>query len=349
LPLYSVGWSLTTGMCGLVSGFWGMLLARLGMGIAEAGIFPCATSALGRWFPSTRRAWACGLLLAFMGVGGAVGSSLSGFIVAYLSWRWMFLLYTVPGVAWAAGFFIWFRDHPREHRNVNAAELAIIEEGSIPTPVSQDTAPVPWGAILSSGSLWLLGSQQFFRSMGFAAFMTDFPTFLQKARGASIVEAGNWNGSAFSAVVLGSLAGGVVSDWVLVRTGSRSLSRKGLGLVSTVSGGVFILLAYFAESLWLTGLLISVGTLLYSLSNSCGYALTIDMGGKYVAPVFALVNSLANLGYVVFPLMVPLVLDWSGQDWNAVLLLTSGAFLSASACWVFFNPYADITGEPKKA
>jgi ACS family glucarate transporter-like MFS transporter len=345
LPVFSTCWSLATGMCGLVSGYSGLLTARLGMGAAEAGIFPCATSALGRWFPSTRRGWACGLLLAFMGVGGTVGSSLSGYIVEYMSWRWMFLLYTVPGLAWAAGFWVWFRDQPREHRSVNAAELAVIEEGTAAVPEAAQTGPVPWGTILSSPALWLLGSQQFFRSMGIAVFMTKYPTFLLKARGASTIESGNWNGVAFAAVVVGSMVGGMMSDWILVRTGSRVLSRKGLGLVSTASGAGFILLASRVESLWLTGVLVGIGTLLMALSNSCGYALTIDMGGRYVAPVFAVVNSLANLGYVVFPLLVPWLLVWTNQDWNSVLWLVAAAFLAASACWVFFNPYATVVPE----
>ncbi len=176
--------------------------------------------------------------------------------------------------------------------------------------------------------------------------MTKYPTFLKQARDATDIEAGNWNGLAFVAVVLGSSAGGILSDWILVRTKSRWLSRKALGLASTVSAAVFILLAYPVESLWLTGVLMGTGTLFLSLSNSCGYALTIDMGGRYVAPVFAIVNSLANLGYVVFPLVVPPLLEWTHQDWNSILLLVAGAFLSASACWVLFNPYATVVAEP---
>jgi MFS family permease len=347
LSVYSLGWSLATGLSGLVTGYWGLLFARLGMGFGEAGIFPCATSALGRWFPSTRRGWACGLLLAFMGVGGTVGSSLSGYIVQYLDWRWMFLLYTVPGVAWALGFYWWFRDNPRDHSGVNAAELEIIEEGPVLAPPSAvPRAPVPWGSILGSGSLWLLGAQQFWRSFGLAFYMTDYPSFLEKTRGATLIESGNWNSAVFSAVVGGSLIGGIVSDWVLYRTGSRWLARKGLGLVSTVSAALAMVAAYHAETLWLTGTLVVLSTLGLSLSNSCGYALTIDMGGDYVAPVFAIVNSLANFGYVVFPLLVPVLLERTNGDWNTVVLLVAGAYLAAALCWMFFNPYAQIVPPP---
>lgn len=349
LAVFAAVWSETTGLCGLATGYGQLLVYRLGMGAAEAGIFPCATTALGRWFPSTRRAWVCGMLTAFMGVGGVLGGVISGYLVAYLSWRWMFLLYTIPGVLWALGFYWWFRDRPREHRGVNAAELAVIEEGPAAGRPASPAGPVPWGIILSSGALWLLGFQQFFRSLGLAFFQSYYPSFLEHARGASVVEAGNYTGTAFGALVFGSLVGGMLADWILVRTGSRSLSRKGLGLVSTISGAAAVAAALSVDSLWLTGLLVAGAALLVSLSNSCGYALTIDMGGKYVPAVFAVVNSLANFGYVFFPKLITPREDWTRQDWDSVLILVMSAFLGAALCWVFFNPYARITGEAEEA
>lgn len=348
LSLYSAVWSVATGLCGLAIGYPDLLMYRLGMGAAEAGIFPCATTALGQWFPRTRRAWVCGLLTAFQGVGGTVGGLLSGPLVVYLSWRWMFLLYTIPGVAWAAGFFWWFRDTPRQHRGVNDAELAVIEDGEQPAPAKDDDAcgqPVPWGAMASSPSLWLLGLQQFFRSMGLAFFMTYYPTFLQTGRGAALITAGAYNGLAYAALVAGSILGGLIADWILVRTGSRTLSRKGFGMACTFGGALLVIAAFFVESLELTALLVSTGTLVVSLANSCGYALTIDLGGKSVAPVFAVVNTLANFGYVLFPKLATALLERTGQNWNAVLLLVSAAFLAATLCWVLLNPYANVTGD----
>jgi MFS family permease len=228
---------------------------------------------------------------------------------------------------------------------VNPAELALIEEGPAGAPAHGAAAPVPWGTILSSVALWVLGAQQFCRSFGLAIFMTEYPTLLQESRGATLMESGFWNGSVYASLVLGSTVGGMISDRILVRTGSRSLSRKGLGLVSTAGGALLMLGAAFIDSLWLTGVLVALSTLCLSLSNSSGYALTIDMGGKYVAPVFAVVNMVANFGYVVFPLVVPLLRAWSDQNWNSIILLVAAAFLAASICWLLFNPYARITGE----
>jgi ACS family glucarate transporter-like MFS transporter len=352
LPAFATVWSAATGLCGLAFGYPDLLVYRLCMGAAEAGIFPGATTALGRWFPSTRRAWVCGLLLAFMGIGGAVGGSLSGRIIQHLSWRWMFLLYAVPGVVWSLGFLWWFRDSPGAHRGVNAAERALIEDGDVAPATAEDKHPrdsVPWKAILTSGALWLLAFQQFFRSLGLGLFQSYYPTFLVNARGANLIDSGDYTGSAFIAVVLGSVLGGMIADWILVRTGSRALSRKGVGLVSTFSAAVVVLAAFFVHSLWLTALLVAVSVLLLSLSNSCGYALTIDMGGKYVALVFAIVNSMANLGYVVFPSLATELRKQFNGDWNVVLLIVVGANLAAAACWVFFNPYARITGEADDA
>ena len=114
LPLFAAAWSVATALCAAPGGFAGLLAARLLMGAAEAGIFPAAAAALGRWFPGGRRAGASGILAAFMGVGGAVGAALSGAALGVMPWQAMFLLYALPGLVWAAGFWVWFRT-PRPH------------------------------------------------------------------------------------------------------------------------------------------------------------------------------------------------------------------------------------------
>ena len=53
------------------------------------------------------------------------------------------------GVAWAVGFWFWFRDDPASHRGVNAVELATIRAGSQAEPEKPKAEPVPWGEVLA--------------------------------------------------------------------------------------------------------------------------------------------------------------------------------------------------------
>ena len=56
LTIYIVLWSLFTAMTGFVSGFTGLLMARLLCGVAEAGAYPTAMALIRKWVPFIGRA-----------------------------------------------------------------------------------------------------------------------------------------------------------------------------------------------------------------------------------------------------------------------------------------------------
>jgi hypothetical protein len=61
LTIYIVLWSLFTAMTGFVTGFAGLLVARLLCGVAEAGAYPTSMALIRKWIPLTgRAAWLCG-------------------------------------------------------------------------------------------------------------------------------------------------------------------------------------------------------------------------------------------------------------------------------------------------
>ena len=43
-----------------------------------------------------------------------------------MHWRETFMSFAILGIVWAAVFFAWFRDNPRDHRVVNSAEAALL-------------------------------------------------------------------------------------------------------------------------------------------------------------------------------------------------------------------------------
>jgi len=142
LPLFASVWSLATSAMGLATGFVSLFAAQLGMGLAQAGVFPASTQSIGQWMPSTRRAVACGWLASCMSAGGAVAVALTGWMLQEMSWRWVFAVFCLPGLIWASVFYLWFRDTPAEHRGVNAAELENIRgadsEAILPLPARHE-------------------------------------------------------------------------------------------------------------------------------------------------------------------------------------------------------------------
>jgi sugar phosphate permease len=338
LPLLCVVGSAATVLLGLAGGLGVLLLARLAMGTAQAGMFPCATDTFAKWFPPTQRAVASGFLAGAMSVGGALGAFLTGWFLPEVGWRGLFLLYALPGFAWAAGFYAWFRDRPQDYPRVGLKELAAI---GVPVDQAGPHEPMPWVEIVRSPALaWICG-QQFLRAGGYMFYSTWFATYLRETRGVSLQGAGVLTSLPLLAFVCGSLSGGLVSDWLLTRSGSRRVGRQGVAVASQFACSLFVLLARPVGDAWSAVLLISAGSFCAAMGGPCAYAITIDMGGRYVAPVFSTMNMAGNVGAMLFPVIIPWLVGDS-RDWDLVLYVFAAIHAGAAACWTFLNPEGTI-------
>lgn len=346
LPLLAIVWSLATGMIGLGNGFVSLLAARSLMGAAQAGVFPCSTTSIAVWLPLNRRGLASGALSAAMSVGGALGVAMAGWLVVEAGWRATYFLFCLPGVLFAVWFYCWFRDAPADHPGVNAAERQLlaretIAETSHPGNEPPAREPIPWLALLTSPAMWAINGQQFFRAAGYIFFASWFATYLQETRGISIAKSGWLSSLPLLAVVVGSVLGGSLSDWLLERTASLRIARQWLSTVSVFACAAFILAAYPVDDALVAVLLISAGSFCAAAAGPCSYSLTIDMGGRHVAAVFSTMNMSGSLGAFVLPMAIPPIVAWSG-GWHLVLPLFAGLYLAAGLCWLGWHPQGTV-------
>ncbi len=351
LPAFVGLFSAAAAVFSVAGGFATLFATRLCMGAAQSGIFPCAVNTVTKWIPEQRRSFSTGMLGSFMSVGGALGGALTGLLLPLIGWRWSFALYSIPGFLFAVWFYVWFRDRPSEHRAVTEHELQLIR-GRVsgeedPTKAKSmaesdraddDSEPTPWGAILTSLPMWALCGQHVFRAAGYIFFASWFATFLRETRGVQDVEAGLLNSLPLVAVVVGSPVGGIISDWILARTGRRRWSRQGLAAAAMLACCALILLSYPIGNPWLAVLVISVGSFFAAFGGPCAYTASIDIGGRHVTMVFSVMNMAGNVGAVAFPLAVPWLLNEGptpgSGNWDLVLFTFAGVYLAAAACWL---------------
>lgn len=102
---FALIWSVASLALGLAPGFWLLLVAQLMMGIAQAGIFPASCHSISHWIPLARRSFSCGVLATGMQVGAILAGVLTGPLIGEIGWRWVFLVFALPGIAWAIRFF----------------------------------------------------------------------------------------------------------------------------------------------------------------------------------------------------------------------------------------------------
>ncbi|MGN6136564.1 MAG: MFS transporter [Aureliella sp.] len=338
LPVFAIGWSAATWMLGAATGLLMLVVAQLLMGVAQAGVFPAACNSVAKWMPLSRRSLACAVLAIGMQFGAIAASVLTARLLPVLGWRWIFILVGAPGFVWAVWFWWRFRDDPRADPSVNAAECGLIHSGGDQlAAVNEPGQRTPWWQIARHPALWFLCGQQICRAAGYMFFASWFPTFLQKTRDVSVSQSGYLQALVFSGTLVGSLLGGMLTDWIWRRSGSLRLSRSGVGAAALASCGLLILSAWFVESASLAVSLMTAGSLCAALAGPCAFSATIDAGGRHVPQVFGVMNMAGNLAAAACPIVVAWLFDWT-ENWDLVLLGFAAIYLVGAISWLLVDP-----------
>ena len=94
-------WSGMTALCGAAGSFWQLFMARVGVGVGEAGGSPPSHSIISDYFNREERSFAMSILAMGGPLGMLFGLIMGGFIAEYYGWRWAFVCAGVPGLALA--------------------------------------------------------------------------------------------------------------------------------------------------------------------------------------------------------------------------------------------------------
>lgn len=339
-------WLAFTALTGLVWGFIGLLVVRFLFGMGEAGAYPNMARGARSWFPFEERGRAQGLIWTFGRWGGAIAPLL---IIALTQpfvwldlpgWRGAFVLLGLLGLLWVWGFAAWYRDTPAEHPSVNDAERNWIEghQGSASVP-----APLSWGSIFRSPTLWCLSFMYFCSNAGWSFFITYVSKYLK-----SDLQLSGWSLHLASGLPLflggvGCVLGGLFTDR-MVHVLGRRWGRTFQGLVAYAAGGVFFLiaLALTETNSVLAFAFVCLASLVKDGAMAASWATTLDIGHRYSGTVAGLMNTIGNLGTVVSPPIVAAFAILAGTpeepNWSVSLYYYAGMFFVASVCWLFINP-----------
>ena len=148
-----------------------------------------------------------------------------------------------------------------------------------------------------------------------------------------------------TAAMLGVLLGGVLADRLYRRMDNLRRSRALLGAGGQVVCGSLIFTAFFVTSVPLAISLMAAGAFFASLGGPSATSVAIDIGGQHVGKVYAIMNMSGNFAAALCPVVIGWIFHTT-ENWNIVLLLFSGIYFSAAACWFFIDPTVDVT-KPK--
>ena len=178
-------WSLFTALCGLVTSFWQLFLARMGVGVGEAGGVAPSYALIAEHVPPQRRARAMAIFFLGIPVGSALGLFFGGWLAQAVDWRAAFIVIGIAGlpVAW-------------------------------PEPATE-TAPFfeVLGELAAKPSFWFLSLGAASGSICGYGFGFWLPSFFSETLGLSLRNIGAYYGSiVLVGGALGIWLGGVASD-----------------------------------------------------------------------------------------------------------------------------------------
>src|SRR5205807_8869996 len=138
--------------------------------------------AFSRWTPLRERGRAQGFFFAAAHLSGGLTPLLVAAMLPFLSWRMIFVAFGAVGFLWSAAWYRWFRDEPRDHPQVNAAEAELIESERRIAAHERSGLGI-WRALATSPGVWFLCLAYFSNSYGSYFVMTWLPTYLAEQRG----------------------------------------------------------------------------------------------------------------------------------------------------------------------
>ncbi len=259
-------WSVMTAVSGLAMNTWQLLLARIGVGIGEAGCSPPAHSMIADLYPPESRSSAMGFYTLGISLGIMVAYLAGGWVVQHIGWREALFIVGVPGLLLAL---------------VVRFTLAEPRRGSSESREASATQPRMLVVLR-----FLLGRSSFLH-MTVAAGLSSFvgysivgflPSFMDRSFGLEIAEIGRWLGLILGiAGGAGFFFGGYIADQ-LGRAGQR---RSLVFIAVTILATAALYILMFSASTWTMTLLL--------------FIVPAATSNVYLAPVLAQVQSLVGL------------------------------------------------------
>jgi MFS transporter, ACS family, hexuronate transporter len=315
-------WSVAAMGHALARSAAGFGVARVALGLSEAGNFPAAIKTVAEWFPKKERALATGL--SGSNLGALVAPVVVPWITDRYGWRWAFVATGATGFAWLACWLATYR-RPEEHPRLSRAELAYIRSDPAEAKVE-----VPWAHLLPHRQTWAFAAGKLLTDPIWWFFLFWLPKFLHQTYGLTLTGLGLPLVLIYLAADVGSIAGGWLSSTLIRRGRSANAGRKTAMLICALSV-VPILFAARASDLWVAVGLISLAAAAHQGWSANLYTLVSDtFPRRAVGSVVGIGGFAGAVSGMMFAAATGYLLEWTGS-YVPIFLVAASAYLVALA------------------
>ena len=328
LTVSAIIWGTATLLTGKANGLATLLCARLLLGFGEGATFPTATRAMSDWLPENKRGFGQGVTHSSARLGNALTPPVVAWLIAYVSWRGSFIVLGIVSVAWAIVWGWYFRNDPASHPDITARELE-----TLPDYAAKQKWPkksVPWMSL--TRRMLPVTAVYFCYAWTLWLYLAWIPSFFLHSYGLKLQDSALFSAGVFFAGVIGNTLGGVLSDRILSRTGSRNKARRNLVVIGFLCSLVCMLPLLFSHNLSGAAICLSLAFFFSEFTIGPMWAIPMDIAPRFAGSASGLMNTGTAFAAIISPLVFGFVIDKTG-NWElpfigSIVLLFVGAILA---------------------
>lgn len=320
-----VSWGLVSALTAFIWNEASFVVLRLLLGVMEAGFAPGVILYLTYWIPAAQRARVLAGFLIAVPVSSAVGSPISGLILASMDgvggisgWRWLFLVEALPSIILGIVCFFHLPDGPQ-----SAKWLTCGEKSSLRAALENDAGR-------DHGDHWRALADKRVLVLGIAYFGIVIALYGLSFWLPQIIKSFGFGVVATSLLASIPYICSALAMWAWSRSSDRRRETINHTAFAGVLSAVGLACAAYAPTPLLSMIALSVAAVgaIAALPTFWSFT-TLALGSGDGVVGVAVINSIGNMSGFAGPYLIGLVKTATGEFSDALLALAVGPLITA--------------------
>ncbi|MDZ4706762.1 MAG: MFS transporter [Saprospiraceae bacterium] len=319
-------WSVAGMLHALAKTVTGFALARIGLGLGEAGNFPAGVKTVAEWFPKQERGLATGIFNSGTSVGVVMALLIVPLILNFGNWKDVFWITGALGFVWLI-FWWYFYEIPSKQKRLTGEEYNLIIEGQ-EIEDQTNSVKINWGKLFTFPQTWAYITGKALIDPIFWFFLFWLPSYFASTFSLDLKKPSLELMIIYTATTVGSIGGGFFSS-LLIRKGWPVLKARKTALLIFACVELSIILVQFADSAWIAVALISLAVAIHQAWATNIFTIASDLFPKEaVSSVVGIGGMAGAVGGILFPILVGNLLD----QFKAMGNITTGYNILFTVC-----------------
>ena len=335
------GWSLAAMGHALVTSIGGFFVARMCLGISEAGNFPSSIKTVALWFPKKERTLATSLFNSGSNFGPIIAPIVIPWIALTWGWQTAFIVAGLAGLIWLAFWFPLYQV-PERQKRLSADELAYIQSDRDESH-DEGAGKIPWLRLFRFRQAWSIIVGRFMTDPVWWFFLIWLPDYFKKTRNLDIAHSWMHLATIYLIITVLSNLGGWLPGYLMKLGWSVTRARKTAMFIFALCVVPILFVTHVSD--WAAVFLIGLAGSAHQAWSASLYSTASDMFPKRaVGSLIGLGSAAGSTAGMIFPIFCGFILDKftaAGNvtaGYNVLFVICAFAYLVAFGLNHLFAP-----------